>query len=52
LGWLVIIGSVPVALAGLLFKQQIEATYTKNLWVIATMIIVIAILLALAEAVS
>jgi undecaprenyl-diphosphatase len=52
LGWLVIIGSVPVALAGLLFKQQIEGTFTKNLWVIATMMIVIAILLALAEAVS
>jgi undecaprenyl-diphosphatase len=52
LGWLVIIGSVPVALVGLLFKQQIEGTFTKNLWVIATMMIVIAILLALAEAVS
>jgi undecaprenyl-diphosphatase len=52
LGWLVIIGSVPVAIAGLLFKHQIEGTLTKNLWVIATMMIVIAILLALAEAVS
>jgi undecaprenyl-diphosphatase len=52
LGWLVIIGSVPVAIVGLLFKHQIEGTLTKNLWVIATMMIVIAILLALAEAVS
>ncbi len=52
LGWLVIIGSVPVAIVGLLFKHQIEGTFTKNLWIIATMMIVIAILLALAEAVS
>lgn len=49
LGWLVIIGSVPVAAVGLLFKKQIEGTFTKNLWVIATMMIVVAILLAIAE---
>ncbi|MEK6282264.1 MAG: undecaprenyl-diphosphatase UppP [Acidobacteriota bacterium] len=49
LGWLVIIGSVPVAVVGLLFKKQIEGTFTKNLWVIATMMIVVAILLAIAE---
>lgn len=52
LGWLVIIGSLPVAVVGLLFKHQIEGSFTKNLWVIATMMIVIAILLALAEAVG
>lgn len=52
LGWLVIIGSVPVAVVGLLFKKQIEGTFTKNLWVIATMMIVIAIFLALAELVG
>jgi undecaprenyl-diphosphatase len=52
LGWLVIIGSVPIAIVGLLFKKQIEGSFTKNLWVIATMMIVIAMLLALAEAVS
>jgi undecaprenyl-diphosphatase len=49
LGWLVIIGSIPVAAVGLLFKKQIEGTFTKNLWVIATMMIVVAILLAIAE---
>ena len=52
LGWLVIIGSVPVALVGLLFKKQIEGTFTKNLWVIATMMIVVAVLLAIAEMVG
>jgi undecaprenyl-diphosphatase len=49
LGWLVVIGSIPVGVVGLLFKKQIEGTFTKNLWVIATMMIVIALLLALAE---
>ncbi len=49
LGWLVVIGSLPVAIVGLLFKEQIEGTFTKNLWVIATMMIVVAVLLAIAE---
>jgi len=49
LGWLVIIGSLPVAVVGLVFKKQIEGTFTKNLWVIATMMIVVGLLLALAE---
>src|SRR5207237_1210956 len=52
LGWLVIIGSLPVGVVGLLFKHQIEGTFTKNLWVIATMMIVIALMLALAEKVG
>src|SRR5256885_11619942 len=34
LGWLIIIGSIPVGVVGLLFKKQIEGTFTKNLWVI------------------
>ena len=49
LGWLVIIGSIPVGAVGLLFKKQIEGTFTKNLWVIATMMIVVALLLTIAE---
>src|SRR5205085_1948443 len=52
LGWLVIIGSLPVGVVGLLFKHQIEGTFTKNLWVIATMMIMIALMLALAEKVG
>ncbi len=52
LGWLVIIGSLPVGIVGLLFKKQIEGTFTKNLWVIATMMIVVALLLAIAELVG
>ena len=49
LGWLVILGSVPIAIVGLVFKEQIEGTFTKNLWVIATMMIVVGLLLAIAE---
>ena len=52
LGWLVIIGSLPVGVIGLLFKKIIEGTFTKNLWVIATMMIVVGILLMIAEIVS
>src|SRR6266478_2697429 len=52
LGWLIVIGSIPVAVVGLLFKKQIEGTFTKNLLVIATMMVVIAVLLAIAEAVG
>jgi len=52
LGWLIFIGSLPVGIVGLLLKKQIEGTFTKNLWVIATMMIVVAIGLALAEMVG
>src|SRR5438309_4921631 len=52
LGWLVIVGSIPVAVVGLAFKRQIEGAFTKNLWVIATMMVVVALLLGFAEAVG
>lgn len=49
LGWLIIIGSVPIGTVGFLFKDFIEGPGTKNLWVIATMLIVVAVLLMIAE---
>lgn len=49
LGWLIIIGTVPVVIVGLAFKKQIEGSFTKNLLIIATMMIVVAVLLAIAE---
>lgn len=49
LGWLIILGSIPIGTLGLIFKKVIEGSLTKNLWIIATMMIVIAILLAIAE---
>lgn len=52
LGWLIIVGSIPVGIFGLVFKDVIEGTFTKNLWVIATMMIVVALLLLIAEKVG
>lgn len=49
LGWLVIIGSIPVGIVGLFFKEAIEGPFTKNLWVIATMMIGVGVLLTIAE---
>lgn len=49
LGWLVIIGSIPIGIVGFLFKDFIEGPGTKNLWIIAIMLIAIAVLLAIAE---
>ena len=52
LGWLVIIGSIPIGVIGFLFKDFIEGSGTKNLWTIATMLIVVAVLLSFAEIVG
>jgi undecaprenyl-diphosphatase len=52
LGWLVIIGSLPVGTLGLILKKLIEGPFTKNLWVIATMMIVVGVLLTIAELVG
>jgi undecaprenyl-diphosphatase len=52
LGWLIIIGSIPIATIGLLLKKIIEGPFTKNLYVIATMMIVVALGLAVAEFVA
>jgi undecaprenyl-diphosphatase len=49
LGWLIIIGSIPIGIVGFVYKDFIEGEGTKNLWFIATMLIAIAIMLALAE---
>ncbi|MDP4116631.1 MAG: undecaprenyl-diphosphate phosphatase, partial [Bacteroidota bacterium] len=49
LGWLVIIGTVPVVIVGLGFKKIIEGAFTKNLWVIAGSLVGVAIIIAIAE---
>ena len=46
--WLVIIGTIPIVILGLALKKHIESTF-RGLWVITTMVIVVAILLWLAE---
>ena len=52
LGWLIIVGSIPIGVIGILLKKQIEGEGTKNLWVISIMLIGIALLLLLAEKVG
>lgn len=52
LGWLIILGSIPIGTVGLLLKDYIEGPATKNLWMIATMLIVVAVLLFIAEKVG
>jgi undecaprenyl-diphosphatase len=49
LGWLIIIGTIPVGLIGLFFRKIIEGTLTKNLYVIAASMIILAIILWIAE---
>ncbi len=48
-GWLIIIGTIPVVVAGLLFKDLIESALTKNLYVISGSLIGLAIVLGIAE---
>ena len=49
LGWMIILGTIPIVVIGLLFKDMIEGALTKNLYVISGSLIVLAIILAAAE---
>lgn len=49
LGWLIIVGSVPIVLLGYVFKKFIEGEFTKEPIVIGISLILFAILLAIAE---
>jgi undecaprenyl-diphosphatase len=51
MGWLIIIGSIPIVVLGLLFQDQIE-TVLRNLWITSIMLIVFGILLGIADAVG
>jgi undecaprenyl-diphosphatase len=48
LGWWVIIGTIPIGVFGLLFKDQIR-TGARNLWLIAVALIVFSAVIAAAE---
>lgn len=49
LGWMIILGTIPIVVIGLLFKNMIEGALTKNLYVISGSLIALAIILAVAE---
>jgi undecaprenyl-diphosphatase len=48
LGWLVIVGSIPIGVLGLLFKDQIEGPF-RDLRLIATTLIVLGVILGIAD---
>ena len=48
LGWLVIIGTVPIVTLGLIFQDAIE-TELRQLWIIGVMLIVFGLLLGFAD---
>ncbi len=48
MGWYVIIATIPIGLVGFVFKDQIR-TGARNLWLVAIMLIVFALVIAAAE---
>lgn len=49
MGWMIILGTIPIVIVGLAFKDFIEGSFTKELSVIATSLIVLGIILFIAE---
>ena len=48
MGWYVIIGTIPILVFGLLFKDMIR-TGVRNLWIVATALVLFALVIAAAE---
>ena len=51
MGWFIILGSLPIVVLGVLLKDVIERDF-RNLWVIATALIVLGVVLGIADRVS
>lgn len=51
MGWYIIVGSLPIVVLGVLFKDVIERDF-RNLWLIATMLIVMGLVLGVADRVG
>lgn len=49
MGWYVILGTIPIGVLGFLFADQIE-TVARNLWLVASMLILFGVLLGVADA--
>lgn len=49
MGWIVIIGTIPIGVLGFLFQDVIRDTF-RNLWLVATVLIVFGIILGIADA--
>lgn len=48
MGWLIIIGSLPIVVLGLVFQTMIETTF-RSLWIVAIDLIVFGVLLGVAD---
>jgi undecaprenyl-diphosphatase len=48
MGWLIIVGSIPIVVLGLLFQDQIETVF-RSLWLVAAMLILFGVLLGIAD---
>ena len=48
LGWVIVIGTIPIAVLGLAFSDLIE-TAARNLWLVASTLIVFGVILGLAD---
>ncbi|MCA1783413.1 MAG: undecaprenyl-diphosphate phosphatase [Dermatophilaceae bacterium] len=48
MGWMVIVGSLPIAILGLTFEEQIDGGL-RNLWITATMLAGVAVVLFIAD---
>jgi undecaprenyl-diphosphatase len=48
LGWFVLLGSLPIGILGLVFKDHIETT-ARNLWIVATALIIMGVVLGAAD---
>ncbi|HOA86414.1 MAG: undecaprenyl-diphosphate phosphatase [Microbacteriaceae bacterium] len=48
MGWLIIVGTLPIGALGFLFQDVIRSTF-RSLWIVAIMLIVFGILLGLAD---
>jgi undecaprenyl-diphosphatase len=51
LGWLIIIGTIPIVLVGYFAQETIRTTF-RSLWLVATVLIVFGIILGLADLLS
>ncbi|WP_232676906.1 undecaprenyl-diphosphate phosphatase [Nocardioides sp. R-C-SC26] len=48
MGWFIIVGSLPIVILGIALKDTIESGF-RNLWIVATMLIVMGLVLGLAD---
>lgn len=51
MGWYIILGSIPIGVLGILFKEQIQTT-ARNLYLVATTLIVMGLLLGLFDRIA